>query len=408
MPFGAALLAALAAAAAAETPATSPADFQHFVPVEKGLSAEWVASLRQRGAGEVFRGTQLDHVAMPVGGIGAGQLYLRGDGRLTCWRIFARTGPGEVAHGLAVLVEGGGQVAARTLDREGFPEAVFRGEYPVGVVRYRADDFPVAVRLEVFSPFIPLSPEDSTLPATVLAVTLTNVSGAPVRAGVAGWLQNAVCLHSARRVVARRRSRVVRAETGTIALHSVEPYQPPPGQQPRETIVLANFEGEDYGEWKTTGTAFGTKPVGGRGPTAGTFRGKGLVDTYIPAQDGPQGTLTSPSFELSRRFVNFLVSGGAWEGKTCVDLLVDGKVVRTATGRNTENLEPHTWDVADLAGKQAVIRIVDEFSGGWGHINADQIELSDVPAAVKVDHFGDYGTMALALAGEAAGGEDAR
>jgi hypothetical protein len=36
----------------------------------------------------VFSGKQLKYVGMPVGGIGCGQLYLGGDGRLWLWDIF--------------------------------------------------------------------------------------------------------------------------------------------------------------------------------------------------------------------------------------------------------------------------------------------------------------------------------
>src|SRR5262249_2114227 len=65
-------------------------------------------------------------------------------------------------------------------------------------------------------------------------------------------------------------------------------------------------------------------------------------------------------------------------GKTCINLLVDGKAVRTATGPNkvpggTERLDADAWDVADLAGKKARIEIVDQATGGWGHINIDHI-----------------------------------
>jgi fructan beta-fructosidase len=65
-----------------------------------------------------------------------------------------------------------------------------------------------------------------------------------------------------------------------------------------------------------------------------------------------------------------------------MQLLVDGKVVRRATGPNdapggSENLELAFWDVSEFQGKEAVIRIVDNATGGWGHINVDQIVQSD-------------------------------
>jgi fructan beta-fructosidase len=153
---------------------------------------------------------------------------------------------------------------------------------------------------------------------------------------------------------------------------------------PRTDVVVADFEGDDYGDWKTTGTAFGKGPVRGtlpgQMPVTG-FKGRGLVNSFHGG-DASTGTLTSPEFTISRRYLSFLIGGGHHPGKACINLLVGGKVVRTATGPNkqpggTERLDPHGWDLADLAGKKAVIEIVDRVTGGWGHINIDHIVLTD-------------------------------
>jgi fructan beta-fructosidase len=153
----------------------------------------------------------------------------------------------------------------------------------------------------------------------------------------------------------------------------------------RPDIVIADFEGETYGEgWKTTGTAFGKGPAKGtlpnQMPVTG-YLGKGLVNSYLGG-DASTGTLTSPAFKIERKYLNFLVGGGKYPGKTCVNLLVAEKVVRTATGPNekpggSERLDWHTWDVSDLDGKEAAIQIVDDATGGWGHINADHFVQSD-------------------------------
>jgi fructan beta-fructosidase len=154
----------------------------------------------------------------------------------------------------------------------------------------------------------------------------------------------------------------------------------------RQDILIADFEGETYGEgWKTTGTAFGKGPAKGtlpnQMPVTG-YLGKGLVNSYLGGDDST-GTLTSPSFKIERKYLNFLVGGGKFPGKTCVNLLVAGKVVRTATGPNdkpggSERLDWHTWDVGEFEGKEAVIEIVDSATGGWGHINADHFVQSDL------------------------------
>src|SRR5262249_2854981 len=136
-------------------------------------------------------------------------------------------------------------------------------------------------------------------------------------------------------------------------------------------ILIADFEGPDYGAWKTTGTAFGTGPARGtlpkQMPVTG-FLGKGLVNSYLGG-DASTGTLTSPPLKIERPYINFLIGGGKFPGKTCINLLVGGKVVRTATGPNdqpggSEHLDWHSWDVKELLGKEAVIEIVDRATGG--------------------------------------------
>jgi fructan beta-fructosidase len=152
----------------------------------------------------------------------------------------------------------------------------------------------------------------------------------------------------------------------------------------RPDVLLADFEADAYpAGWKTTGTAFGKGPAKGTLPNqmpVSGFLGKGIVNSYLGG-DGSTGTLTSASFKIERKYLNFLVGGGK-HAKTRVDLLVGGKAVRSATGPNdkpggSEHLDWHTWDVGEFEGKEAVIEIVDGETGGWGHINADHFVQSD-------------------------------
>ncbi|MDX2550483.1 GH32 C-terminal domain-containing protein [Streptomyces stelliscabiei] len=150
--------------------------------------------------------------------------------------------------------------------------------------------------------------------------------------------------------------------------------------------VLAGFEGGTYGDWTTTGDAFGPAPATGTLPgqqQVSGFQGSGLVNTFLNG-DGGTGTLTSPEFTIDKRYVNFLIGGGNHPAgsadPTALELLVDGQVVRSTTGKDAEELETASWDVHDLAGKKARIRVVDDNTGGWGHLNVDQITLSDTQA----------------------------
>jgi fructan beta-fructosidase len=149
-------------------------------------------------------------------------------------------------------------------------------------------------------------------------------------------------------------------------------------------LLIADFEGTNYGDWIVTGTAFGSGPAHGTLPNqmkVDGFRGRGLVNSFYGGDDST-GTLTSPPFKFERKFVQFLMGGGGWPDRTCMNLLVEGKVVRTATGPNTraggtERLEPQRWDVHEFLGQTGVIQIVDNATGGWGHINVDHIVQTD-------------------------------
>ncbi|MFJ9036751.1 GH32 C-terminal domain-containing protein [Streptomyces sp. NPDC102406] len=165
-------------------------------------------------------------------------------------------------------------------------------------------------------------------------------------------------------------------QDGTV----LERADPPAG------TVLADFEGGGYGDWATTGDAFGPAPATGTLPgqqEVSGYLGGGLANSFRDG-DSTTGTLTSPEFTIDKDYVDFLVGGGnhpaGSDNPTAVELLVDGQVVRSATGKDTEALNWAAWDVKNLAGKKARIRIVDDNTGGWGHLNVDHIVLSDTKA----------------------------
>ena len=300
---------------------------EHLVPVDKKLTQEAVQRLFERGQQEVYRGEELETIGMPVGGITTGQLYLRGDGTLGLWQIFNKhvfTGYGRdcyrtyspsspVDSGFAVIVKQEDKVFVRSLNKD-FGTVEFVGLYPIGIVRYSEDKLPVRVALTASSLFIPLNAKDSALPATLFHVVVENISESNLQAGVLGWLENAVCIDSAKSVHALRRSRVVNENERTLIVHTAEKAPVPKvALAPRPKIVLADFEGPDFGSWKVTGQAFGKGPAQGTLPNqqkVSGFLGKGFVSSFFGG-DKPRGTLTLPPFKISRKFINFLVGGGS-------------------------------------------------------------------------------------------------
>jgi uncharacterized protein (DUF608 family) len=162
-------------------------DFEKLVPADKKLDPAWVKSLFSRGKPTVYRGAELEKIGMPIGGVCAGQLYLGGDGKLWHWDIFNQhiftseshyTQPlrpsSPITQGFAIRVLAAGKETFRPLDRAGFSDISFCGQYPMTTVEYRDSGSPVTVSLTAFSPFIPLDTENSSLPATVLQYCVKN------------------------------------------------------------------------------------------------------------------------------------------------------------------------------------------------------------------------------------------
>lgn len=424
---GAGSMAVLAAQLPAMAGPFEGADFEKLVPSDKKLSPEWVKSLFERGAPQIYKGEELKYIGMPIGGIGSGQLYLGGDGKLWHWDIFNKhvgTGDGHYAHppqpqspleqGFAIQVSANGKTEIRSLDKTGFPDVSFRGEYPIGRVEYGAvSGLPISVSLEAFSPFIPLSADESSLPATVMRFTVKNTSADKVEATLYGWLENAVCLDH-RGAGGERRNRILHGKGYSFLDCSVgKPAAAAESNKP--DVLFEDWSKGTYEGWAVEGTAFGKGPI--RKSGVPEYQGDVGGDTEwvvnshatapgaeVGAKDGATGKLTSRKFVIERAFIHVWIGGGAHKDTTCFQVLVDGKVVKSVTGRNDNGMSLQGVDVRDLKGKEAVIRLLDAEAGGWGNLGIGRITFSDRPVAggEALENLSDYGTMGLALLGEKA------
>jgi len=396
-----------------------------LIPADKKLDPAWVRSLRERGLPTVFRGTELGNIGMPVGGIGAGQLYLGGDGRLWHWDLFnlpqkdnfmsgggpnyAHPAPPEspLEHGFALRLTTGGATTTKRLDRTGFAsgQIEFSGFYPVGTVAYRDPALPVEVDLEGFPIFIPLNTDDSALPATILRYTVRNKGGEAVAGSIGGWLENAACLGSGTPGRGLRRNTCTSAAELTLLHGTAEALPEKDRPAPRPDIVFEDFE-HGYGKWTVEGEAFGTEPAPGTLPdqqAVSGFQGARLVNSFLRG-DATTGRLTSRLFTIERRHIAFLIGGGS-SPQTGIRLMVDGAAKRQAHGRDNERLEWSSWDVSEFAGREAHLEVFDQATGGWGHVNLDQIVFCDAPPAARtLVEEADFGSLGLAVLG---GGTDA-
>jgi hypothetical protein len=158
-----------------------------------------------------------------------------------------------------------------------------------------------------------------------------------------------------------------------------------------------DFESGTRAGWEivaNTGSAFNNQPTNS---TRSPFNKQGtyFVGTYEGVNgDGPTGILEGSPFLLGPdAALSFLVGGGnhPWSGtpdspgSNVASMNLERwngtgwEVLRTATGADTETMAPVFWDLRSSAGSMVRLRIYDTSSGGWGHINVDNIVLSQIP-----------------------------
>ena len=396
-------------------------EFQRLIPAEKNLDPMWVKSLFERGEREVYQWHEAKYAGMPVGGICCGQLYLGADGKLWYWDIFNKvygTGADHYANplkpesplvqGFAVSIKTNNDVQLRALDHTGWEKISFIGEYPIGFVEYDDSKSPVKVKLEAFSPFIPLNPEDSALPVTIMKYTIENKSSKKIACEIGGWLENAVCINSADEISGIRKNRIIDG-AGFKFLDCTAEFTSP-SDETKPDIVFEDFESGTYNNWQVSGDAFGKAPVekskipAYQGDVGGL--GNYVVNSHASApgntveeKDSHVGELLSKEFIIERNYITFFVGGGAHKNRTCVNLLVQGKPVLSATGKNDNRMSRAVWNVRKWKGQKARIQIVDSARESWGNIGVDHIVFTDNPAVSKDDlkNLPDYGSMGLAL-----------
>lgn len=186
--------------------------------------------------------------------------------------------------------------------------------------------------------------------------------------------------------------------TFTADPESIHSTSPPSG-----AVTFQDFSsGESYSAlgWATTGSFNGSAPVVESLPGSVSTH---VVDTYLGG-DSSKGTLTSPSFTITKPYIDFQIGGGYYpydpstygtsaDAEAAINLLVDGHVVQSTTGNGLGLVSWRYWDVSGYIGHHAQIQVVDANDGsaitGFGHIFLDDILFSDSPQ--QEANWADYG-----------------
>ncbi len=364
--------------------------------------------------------------ALTVKGMKNGAKVLQGE--LPSWKVFGQPNSGN----------GGGE---HYYGLPRFDSARFLARFPFASIELTDSDIPMEVTVTGWSPFTPGNADDSSLPAGILEYNFRNLSDRELES-VFSWNSKNIIRKDGQSKIGEAEKgftlfqpgseknpenlgwfRVTCGEENTVVDHCwfrggwfdaltilwknisegrvVEneahgmdapgaslyvPFSLLPGQEKTIRIMLTWYSPETRlqigGAPPASGDAFGAKPSSGTAPgqqEVTGYLGKQLINTYDPAGDGMTGLLTSPEFTIRHPYIQFLSGGGSHKGKTAVQLLVNGQVVRESTGDNSELLRMQTWEVRDWMRKKAKIRVVDLETGAWGHINLDHILFSRNP-----------------------------
>ena len=164
-----------------------------------------------------------------------------------------------------------------------------------------------------------------------------------------------------------------------------------------ETFVRVDMTDYFADEWTAiSGTAFTRQPIFGdnqyyRGEDPGTigFEGNWWIGTYecyngpisgtLPGAyqgDEATGAIRSKEFTISGDTIRLLVGGG-FSPSSCYVALCDAESDRIffrETGEDSDLMTERFWDVTKYKGRRVYIKIVDNSTNPFGHINVDGIE----------------------------------
>lgn len=155
----------------------------------------------------------------------------------------------------------------------------------------------------------------------------------------------------------------------------------PPGVRPVGNDgkpLNLDFEDGTLKDWKAQGKAFEGQPIKGdlvfprRSDMRSEHQGNYWIGGFEKVGDDPKGTLTSAPFKVTLPWASFLVAGGPWPA-TRVELVdaATQAVYFKVSGYESETLRPVVVDLQKQLGKEIFIRLVDDQSGHWGHVNFD-------------------------------------
>lgn len=139
------------------------------------------------------------------------------------------------------------------------------------------------------------------------------------------------------------------------------------------------FEKGNLNGWTLDGEAFegqpvmtGTLPKRFHGQPSNSDGNYWVGGYEVNKSDSAKGSLTSKSFKVTHPWATARLAGGA-DTSTRLEILdTDSqKVITSLSGNNHEKMALQAIDLRKHVGQNIFLRVVDDSSGAWGHVNYD-------------------------------------
>jgi non-lysosomal glucosylceramidase len=211
--------------------------------------------LLAQGARRVYREERLTGISFGLGGIGAGTIQMNGRAERAIWQIFNNFPAVSLPNSFFAVraqAKGGAPVvrALQTSKVGPFPaikELTFQGEYPFAWYEFEDSELPVKVRMEAFSPLVPLNAKDSAIPCVLFDITVQNPTGGEVEVSLLAAQQNAVGCTGEGPILDRRyrgyggnRNRILQEEGAAILHMTADMDKKTPGYGDMALVAVDN------------------------------------------------------------------------------------------------------------------------------------------------------------------------
>ncbi len=266
---------------------------------------------KERKFNDVYQGEYLDHVAFPLGGMGAGMFCLEGTGAFSHFSvrnrpdifhepmvfsavcILGRPNVARVLEGpvpawkISGLPRCGTGCRGKTYGLPRFSSAVFQARFPFARVRLEDRDVPLRVELTGWSPFIPGDADNSGLPGAALEYRFRNPGRKKVEAVYSFNAANFMAAGDGRDSISPKAGGFILLQAGSREKPWNEGAFCVTAEEAAAEVNCAWFRGGWFDSillaWKDVegGRCYRRQPVKDRGPAPG-------ATIFVPFSLGPE------------------------------------------------------------------------------------------------------------------------